>query len=231
MSEDLSMNVNFLELLLLVEPANSESEMGFNLLNEQKYGDAVIHFKNCLNIYLSPNFDNKENIANIRKHHYENLLYAMNANFVYVLNYNLNGEDMEAIKKAFKELEEEVNKCSIEELKNEFNDKLRIHRQYISQRELKKFFKEEKYEEILSKIDNNINNCIPDLGDLKNSLIKIKEESLQKFGQKLLKENKVEQIKQLLVKYPILLEKFPALRRILERDIQKKKQKRNNKSL
>ena len=37
--------------------------MGFNLLNEQKYGDAVIHFKNCLKIYLSQNFDNKENIA------------------------------------------------------------------------------------------------------------------------------------------------------------------------
>ena len=219
------MKVNFFELLFLCEPANSESEMGFNSLNEQKYGEAVIHFKNCLKIYLSPNFDNKENIANIRKHHYENLLYSMNANFVYVLNKNLNGEDMEVIKKAFKELEEEVDKCNIEELKNEFNDKLKIHRQYISQRELKKFFKEEKYEEILSKIDNNINDCIPDLGDLKNSLIKIKEESIQKFGQKLLKENKVEQIKQLLVKYPILLEKFPALRRILERDIQKKNKK------
>ena len=117
MSEDLSMRVNILEYLYLVVPANSESEMGFNLLNEQKYGDAVIHFKNCLKIYLSQNFDNKENIANIRKHHYENLLYAMNANFVYVLNNNLYGEDMEAIKKAFKELEEEVDKCSIEEIK------------------------------------------------------------------------------------------------------------------
>ena len=45
MSEDLSLRVNILELLLLVEPANSKYEMGFNLLNEQKYGDAVIHFR------------------------------------------------------------------------------------------------------------------------------------------------------------------------------------------
>ena len=226
MSQNLDIEVNIFEYFYCILPARQEIDLANKCFNENNYEEAIKHLKNCLNIYLNQCFDNRENIENIRMHHYENLLNVMNFNVVNVLNNNRDGEDMEAIKKAFKDFEETLDNCQFEEIKEKFQDKRKNHEQFVEQRELKKFFKEEKYEEILSKIDNNINNCIPGLGDnLKNSLIEIKDKTLTQYGQKLLKENKIEQIKELLVKYPILSEKFKTLRNILNKNLSKKNNK------